>query len=165
MPMGKHNYRNMAGGLALTCLLFVPIFGQPANVAAGKVLLSQLTGDAPADAAVFRQVGPDRAQQLLSAVLSQGQSATATRAEWTDMHHAIDGIVALNVFNGELLKASIFASFNDIYYRNNEKDRTAALGASMKSLDLMQQSKKPETLYLNYNAVAENLLALGRVFH
>src|ERR1017187_2958103 len=97
----------------LLLLLPLPAPGQDAATAAlltgGKVLLTQLKGDADSDASVFRQVGADRSQELLQAVVNRGLAKTATLDDWTDLHRSFNGLMALEIFRNNPAKAAAYA--------------------------------------------------------
>jgi len=150
----------------IALLVWLPLcaFGQDASaealVAGGKVLLTQLQGVPEHDAAVFRQVGADRAQKLLEALMTRGLSRTATLDEWAGLHGAFSGLTDLEIFRNNLPKAATYAFFNDNYYRTDEHDYEAALVCARQGLELTRQAGQP--LYIMHKAVGEDLRALGR---
>jgi len=129
-------------------------------LSSGKTLLRRLNGDSASDASVFREVGPDVAQQLLLAVMNRSLEKTATLDEWTDLHRSLDGLTALEVFRNNPTKAATYALFNDFYYRDHEGDYDAALGAARLSLELEHKAGQPE--FIQYKAIGDDLFALGR---
>ncbi len=127
----------------------------------GLRLLAQLTFKPQSDAAAFRRVGVDRAESMLNTVMRHGQATGATEADRADTHRAIAGLIALYTFRGDLRRSSVFAGLQSIYYRN-ENDYAAALAASRQALDLQQRSGVTTALFLNWAAVGQNLMSLGR---
>jgi CHAT domain-containing protein len=150
---------------AVAVLLPLSASGQNASSDAllegGKVLLTQLKGDSESDAAVFRQAGADRAQQLLQAVVNRGLEKTATLDEWTGLHRAYDGLVALEIIRHNPAKAALYASFNDAYYRSLEENYEAGLASARKALELNREAGEP--LHLAHKAIGEDLRSLGRL--
>lgn len=130
-------------------------------LAAGKVLLSQLHGDPSGDAAVFRQVGAEPAQQLLQAVMKRGLDKNATLDDWAGLHGAYAGLMALEIFRNNPAKAAAYAFLNETYYRSDEHDYAAALACARQGLELDQKAGQP--LYLMHKAIGEDLRALGRL--
>jgi len=151
----------------LTVALLLPLSAQGqdaapnALLASGKVLLTQLKGDPDTDAAVFRQVGADRAQQLLQALMSHGLEKTATLDDWADLHRAFDGLMALEIFRNNPVKAAAYAFFNDSYYRSLEKNYQAGLACARKALELDRKAGQP--LFLVHKAIGEDLRSLGQL--
>ena len=138
----------------------------PTDLAQGKDLiahLSQSTAPNPsADQAVFQQFGA-RSEQLLMAVVANGQTPTATSQDWADMHRAYDALIELNVGQQQLFKASIYANLQDAAYRHNEGNYLAALAAARQALDLQQRSGETTTLSIPWRNLGDDLIQLGRV--
>jgi CHAT domain-containing protein len=132
-----------------------------ALLAGGKVLLTQLKGEPENDAAVFRAVGADRAQQLLLAVMNQGMDKTATLDDWAGLHRAFEGLTALEIYRNNPAKAATYAFFNDTYYRTFEKNYEAGLACARAALELDRKAGQP--LYLVHKAIGEDLRSLGRL--
>jgi CHAT domain-containing protein len=130
---------------------------------AGRRFTAELKLNPEADARLFQAAGLDRAQALLSAVMSQGQTPGATVEDWANTHRATAGLVELFVQKGELQRASMFAYMQSIYYRNFEGDRSSALEASRQELDLQRKSGSLEGLDIAWSEVGSNLRALGRL--
>src|ERR1017187_6898461 len=157
----------MKNKVCIVLLAWLPLcaYGQEtasdALLAAGKVLLTQLQGAPAKDAAVFRQVGADRAQQLLQAVMNRGLSKSATLDDWTGLHSAFAGLMALEIFRDNPAKAAAYAFFNETYYRTNERNSEAALACARLALELDRKAGQP--LYLVHKAIGEDLRALGRL--
>ncbi len=135
----------------------------PALLAVGRQLVAQLKMDQTADTAVFQQVGTDRAMAAMMAVMNRGQEVSATPQEWKELHRAIDGLIELDIGKGELFRAAVFSNFQEIYYRQDEGDYTAALTSAHRSLDLQERSGQTTTLYICWKNLGEDLLHLGRV--
>jgi CHAT domain-containing protein len=131
-------------------------------LALGRDLVSKLTLQQDADAALFRDVGFDRAQTLLVAVMSHGQERSATAADWENLHRATQGLVELAIAKGELFRAAAFASFQDMFYRNFEHDYEAALKAAQMALDLHQKANMSDSVDLAWASVGRDYLSLGR---
>jgi CHAT domain-containing protein len=130
-------------------------------LARGKVLLTQLKGDAASDAIVFRQVDSNVAQQLLQEVASRGLANVATFDDWADMHRAYHGLTALEIFRNNPAKAAAYEFFNDAFYRSREKNYEAGLACLQQALELDKQAGQP--LYLVYQAIGQDLRSLGRL--
>jgi hypothetical protein len=133
------------------------------QLAAGKQLVAQLKLDQDADATLFRQIGTERASTLLSAVMQHGQSNTSSPADWADLHRATAGLVELHAAKGDLFKASMYAGFQSMFYRNFEGDYTAALAASRQALQLQQESGVTATLWISWSNVGKNYQSLGNL--
>jgi CHAT domain-containing protein len=110
---------------------------------------------------VFRQVGADRSQELLQAVVNRGLAKTATLDDWTDLHRSFNGLMALEIFRNNPAKAAAYAFFNDAYYRSDEKNYEAALACARQALELDRKAGQP--LYLVHKAIGEDLRSLGRL--
>jgi CHAT domain-containing protein/tetratricopeptide (TPR) repeat protein len=132
-------------------------------VTAGRQLLAQLRFQPQQDATVFTGFGIDHAVAALSAVMARGQATTATADDWIDLHRSLDALVELHEIHGDFFRASLYANFQNVYYRNHEQDYEAALAASRNALELQQRSGQTSTLFLNWMNVAENLSSLGRI--
>jgi len=136
------------------------------DLAQGEDLIGRISQnkvpDPSADQAVFRQLGVARSEQVLMAVVANGQTPAATSQDWTAMHRAYDAIIELNAGEQQLFKASIFANLQDNAYRHNEGDYVAALAAARQALDLQQRSGQSATLSIPWKNVGEDLIQLGR---
>ncbi len=132
-----------------------------ARLAEARVLLSRLTGNAAADAPVFRSAGAACATELFIALMQQGQGIGASPEDIAGLHRAIDGLVEVQVFQGDLFKASVYQSFQDTYYRMDQNFE-AALAAARNGLELQMRSGQTGTAYLNHKAIGGDLLSLGR---
>lgn len=139
----------------------------PADIAQGKELIAHLspntTRDASADEAQFRQLGLTRSEQVLMAVVDNGQTSAATSEDWVEMHRAYDALIELNVGQQQLFKASIYANLQDSAYRYDEGDYVAALAAARQALDLQQRSGQTATLSIPWKNLGEDLIQLGRI--
>ena len=136
---------------------------EDALLGAGRGLARQLKNLPVSDARLFAATGHDHAQALLTAVFQQGQSATASLDDWDDLHLALDGLVALNIEQQAWFKASMYATFQHMAYRNNERDYSRALMAARQSLDLVGKSGETATVFLNWMNIGQDLLSLGKV--
>jgi CHAT domain-containing protein len=134
-----------------------------ATYAAGLALIAQLHGDEKADALVLKQVNLDTAQTALSAVMSHGQGAAATPADWTAMHRAVDGLIEVSILRDQIFKASVMSNLQAMLYHNDEQDELASLAASRRDLDLQQRSGVRGTLYICWENIGQSLIRLGRV--
>src|ERR1039457_6811688 len=153
---------------SLVLVLFsLPSYAQtpPADVkiAEAKVLAGQLTGDAPQDAAVFRLTGVEHADEILTALVDRGKAPAASADDWADLHHAFNGLIEIEVFRGQLLKAASYAGFNEAYYRSHERDYEAALRSGRQAFELQQKSGDTATIYLVHTSIGEDLASLGRM--
>jgi CHAT domain-containing protein len=129
---------------------------------AGRQFTAALKLDRDEDNALFDATGFDRAAALLNAVMVDGARKDATRDDWTALHRAIAGLIELHVHHGDLLKASVYASFQDVFYCDFENDYESALAAARLSLELMERSGETATAFINHRAVAVDLTRLGR---
>ena len=107
-------------------------------------------------------IGDDRAERLLTAVISHIDANTAARPDWVYLHRAADALIELETMRGNALKASVYASLQDGYYRTLDQDYAAALRASRRALDLHRTSGATATLPLSLAAVARNLRSTGQ---
>ena len=154
--------------LAIVSLWVSPATSQQAltsDLAQGQQLLSHLSlnsADSSADMAIFHELGVARSQQVLLAVVANGQATTATSQDWIAMHRAYDAIIELNIGEQQLFKASIFANLQDAAYRHFEGDYVVALAAARRALDLEQRSGETATLSIPWKNIGDDLLQLGR---
>ena len=148
--------------LAIALLLAAvwPAWGQSA-LSEGRTLTAALQLDPKADVAMMAAVGYDRAQILLMEVLTQGQSPSASAADWTNLHRATEGLIELYVAKGEILKASVFASIQDGFYRNLDHNYPEALRAARFALQLHRDSMSSSNLSVTLGAVGRDLRASG----
>ena len=137
-----------------------PIPGQD-SLSKGRSLARALQLDQKVDAAMMAAVGYDQAQALLMEVVTQGQSPSATAADWTNLHRATEGLIELYVAKGEILKASVFASIQDGFYRNLDHNYPAALRAARLALQLHRDSSSSSNLSVTLGAVGRDLRATG----
>lgn len=146
--------------IALLLATAWPALGQ-STLSQGRRLTAALQLDPKADVAMMAAVGYDRAQTLLMEVLTQGQSPSATAADWTNLHRATEGLIELYVAKGEILKASVFASIQDGFYRNFDHHYPAALMAARLALKLHRDSNSSSHLSVTLGAVGRDLRATG----
>jgi CHAT domain-containing protein len=155
--------RIAASFVLLACLSWAGLANDgpsAALVAAGNVLLIQLKGDAESDAAVYRQVGIDRTEQLLVAVLKRGEEPSATLDEWSGLHRSLDALASLEIFRKNPGKAATYALMNEAWHRRNEQDYEAALACARRSLEWNRTAGLP--VYLSLKAIGEDLRSLDR---
>ncbi len=131
------------------------------ELAEGRKLASRLGAGDAADLATLQSVGFDRAEHLLMAVVNQGQSKEATTEDWLNLHRGLDGLIALNSSRRNFLQASVYASFQDAFYRKLEGDNRAALAAAKSALDLHIRSGVAENLERSFAAYGRALVAAG----
>ena len=161
---------NAAGRLCAAVVFSTGAFGQSpvppqdisAALASGREFTGKLSLDQQADTRLFREVGFERAKELLSAVMNRGQDPAAGAEDWQDMHRATSGLIELYIEKGELFRASIFASAQSGFYRDFERDYGSALKASQLALDLHRQSGVKGNLNLSLSTVGRAYLSLGQ---
>jgi len=129
---------------------------------AGRQFTASLKLDPAADNALFDSVGFDRAVALLNPVMTNGMRKGATREEWAAMHRAAAGLIELNEHRGDFLKASVYASFQDVFYSEFDRDYESALAAARLSLQMLERSGQTQTDFSVHRAIAMDLYRLAR---
>ena len=129
----------------------------------GRRFTARLQLNQSADEQLFASVGPERAAALLQAVLDRGQEPSATPDDWKNLHRATQGLIELRISRKEIYEASIYASLQNNFYANNERDYGNALAAARQSLARQEQSGVSSTLYLAHSAIGRDLAQLGQM--
>lgn len=134
---------------------------QEPELTQARDLLERFSGEIAADAVAAASVGFDRSVELLSALVSRGQEPDATAEDWASLHKAANVLVNLYEHRGDLVRASLYASLQDLWYRNLEHDQPAATAAARRALDLQLRSRQRDALHLKHSALGDNLVRSG----
>ncbi len=136
--------------------------GGDALLAEGQAYVASLKLDQQLDSKLFVETGLDKSRDLLMAVMGHGQAPTASSEDWRNLHRATAGLIELSVFKGELLRASVFATFQNSFYRNFEQDYGEGLKASLLALDLKRRSGLMGNIDLDLASVGRDYMSLGQ---
>ena len=124
------------------------------KIAQAKVLVSQLTGDAQRDAAVFRLTGVDHAEEILTALAGRGMEGTAAADAWADLHRAFNSLVELEALSRASVESrQLFGSQRDLLpqpragLRGGTPFRATGIRAATK---VWRDGDNPSCLYIDW---------------